>query len=144
STGCLFPGLRTRPSSNDARVTDTPTSLPMAPRAARTWTLQAGRTAVDVEVTARDGDLVCDVLPALGTALGRPVSALWAMSSRLHDDAPLTSAALAHGAVLGLDGPVPGDRRASMSALELRVVGGPGAGRAVPLETGRHVIGRSS
>ena len=120
------------------------TDTPMPPPAARAWTIQAGRSAVDVEVTAHDHDRLRDVLPALATALGRPVDALWAASSRLADALPLTSPALAHGAVIGLDGPVAGDRRASSSALELRVVGGPGAGRAVPLGQGRHVIGRSS
>ena len=37
-----------------------------------------------------------------------------------------------------------GDRRARSSALELRVVGGPDAGRGLPLGQGRHVIGRGS
>ena len=104
-----------------------------------------GRRGVDVEVTAHDHDRLGDVLAPLGTALGRPVPGLWAASSRLADDLPLTAPELAHGAVLGLGGPVPGGGGAPRSsALELRVVGGPDAGRAIPLGQGRHVIGRSS
>jgi S-DNA-T family DNA segregation ATPase FtsK/SpoIIIE len=100
---------------------------------------------VDVEVTARDDDSLGDVLSSLGIALGRPVSGLWCASSRLADDLPLTAPELRHGAVLGLGGPVPGiDRRSRSSALELRVVGGPDAGRSIPLGRGQHVLGRGS
>jgi S-DNA-T family DNA segregation ATPase FtsK/SpoIIIE len=108
------------------------------------WTLHTGRTSVDVEVTACDHDLLRDVLPQLATAVGQDVSGLWASSSRLADDLPLTALPLAHGAVLGLGGPVTGDRRSRPSALELRVTSGPDAGRGVPLGQGRHVIGRGS
>jgi S-DNA-T family DNA segregation ATPase FtsK/SpoIIIE len=108
------------------------------------WTLQAGGTSVDVEVTAHDGELLREVLPELAAALGRDVSGLWTASSRLAGDLPLTAPVLAHGAVLGLGGPVPGDRRSRTSALELRVISGPDAGRAVPLGQGGHVIGRGS
>jgi S-DNA-T family DNA segregation ATPase FtsK/SpoIIIE len=108
------------------------------------WTLHAGGTSVDVEVTAHDQDLLRDVLPQLAAALGQDASDLWAASSRLAADLPLTAPPLAHGAVLGVGGPVPGDRRARPSALELRVTSGPDAGRAVPLGQGRHVIGRGS
>lgn len=98
-----------------------------------------------MEVIVRDDERLGAVLPPLGVALGRPVAALWWASSRLADDLPLTAPELAHGAVLGLEGPAPGnDRQARHSALELRVVGGPDAGRAVPLGQGRHVVGRGS
>jgi S-DNA-T family DNA segregation ATPase FtsK/SpoIIIE len=100
---------------------------------------------VDVEVTAHDDDTLGDVLPPLGIALDRPVTGLWAASSRLADDLPLTAPELGHGAVLGLDRPVAGsDRRSGSSALELRVVGGPDAGRTLPLGQGHRVIGRGS
>lgn len=126
-------------------MTDVPQSDRAPGRAPRIWTLTVGGTTVDVEVTARDRDLLADVLPALGLALGRHATGLWAASIRLADELPLTSPALAHGAVLGLGGPVPRlGRRPSSSALELRVIGGPDAGRAVPLGQGRHVLGRGS
>ena len=118
-------------------------SGPTALRAGRTWTVSAGGSSLDVEITARDHDLLADVLGPLGTALGRSVSGLWAGSARLSDDLPLSSAVLAHGAALQLDGPA-ASRRSETSALELRVVGGPDAGRALPLGRGRHVIGRGS
>jgi S-DNA-T family DNA segregation ATPase FtsK/SpoIIIE len=126
-------------------VTDAPNSDRAPVRAPRIWTLSAGGTAVDVEVIARDQDRLSDVLPPLCLALGHHEPGLWASSTRLADDLPLTAPELAHGAVLGLGGPVPGsDRRTRSSALELRVVGGPDAGRAVPLGQGRHVLGRGS
>jgi S-DNA-T family DNA segregation ATPase FtsK/SpoIIIE len=70
---------------------------------------------------------------------------LWAGSTRLRDDTPLTAPELAHGAVLGVGKPAP--RRSAgirSSALELHVVGGPDAGRTIPLGQGRHVLGRGS
>jgi DNA segregation ATPase FtsK/SpoIIIE, S-DNA-T family len=124
-------------------VTHVPTSDPPASRAARTWTLSVDGRPVEVEVTAHERDRLLDVLPALGEALGRTAPGLWAASTRLPDDLPLTAPELGHGAVLGLGGPVTGeDRRRRSSALELHVVGGPDAGRTVPLGQGRHVVGR--
>ncbi|MCV2488630.1 FtsK/SpoIIIE domain-containing protein [Geodermatophilus sp. YIM 151500] len=131
---------------------------PPAARGSRCWTLHGREGAVDVELLADDSDAVCDALRALRRDLGVPVEALWAGSSRLADDVPLTHEALRHGAVLGVDRPGPrrpgGDRigpdvpigpsRGSGSALELRVVGGPDAGIAVPLPRGRHVVGRGA
>jgi S-DNA-T family DNA segregation ATPase FtsK/SpoIIIE len=126
-------------------VTDPPVPDRAALRARRIWTLSADGGSADVEVTASDHAVLGEVLASLGLALGRRVLGLWAGSTRLADDLPLTAPELGHGAVLGLGGPVPGvDRRSSSSALELRVVGGPDAGRAVPLGQGRHVIGRGS
>jgi S-DNA-T family DNA segregation ATPase FtsK/SpoIIIE len=125
-------------------VTDDSASAPTALRAARVWTLYAAGRGLDVEVTAYDHDRLSDVLAPLATALGQPVTSLWSASSRLVDNLPLTAPELSHGAILGLDGPVAGDRRSRSSALELRVVGGPDAGRAVPLGQGSHVIGRGS
>src|SRR3954470_7369501 len=110
-------------------MTDTPPSPQTAVRAPRVWTLSAGGRSVDGEVTAYDSDRLDDVFSRLLPPLGRPVSALWSASSRLAGDLPLTAPELAHGAILGLDGPVPGDRRQEASALELRVTRGPHAGR---------------
>jgi len=130
------------PDSHDAPVNPVPTSDPAAPGAARVWTVSVGESRADVEVTARDHDRLGDVLEPVGAALGRPVGALWGPSGRLADDLPLTAPELAHGAVLGLDGPTREGSRSGTSALELRVVGGPDAGRAVPLAQGTHVLGR--
>ncbi|CAA9229482.1 MAG: FtsK/SpoIIIE family protein [uncultured Blastococcus sp.] len=100
---------------------------------------------MDVEVTAADDETLGEVVRALTEVLGAPVTGLWAGSSRLADDLPLRVAELAHGAVLGLGRPVPrAEGRHRSSALELHVVGGPEAGRSVPLGQGRHVLGRST
>jgi S-DNA-T family DNA segregation ATPase FtsK/SpoIIIE len=100
---------------------------------------------LDIEITALRRHRIADVLPAIGRVVGRPVEGLWAGSARLPDDLPLDAAALDHGAVLGLDRPISrGHADRASSALELHVVGGPDAGRTLPLGQGRHVIGRSS
>ena len=125
-------------------MTPAPPADPTALRASRTWTVSARGESLDVEVTAHDQDMVCEVLGPLGAALGRPPTGLWAGSTRLADDVRLTAPELAHGAVLGLGGPVAGDRGTGSSALELQVVGGPDAGRSIPLGQGTHVIGRGS
>jgi S-DNA-T family DNA segregation ATPase FtsK/SpoIIIE len=126
-------------------VTDACTLDPGASRGPRVWTLSVDGNLVDVEVTARETDRLSDLLPALASTLGRPVTALWAASARLADDAPLTAPELGHGAMLGVGRPIAGSERGRRSsALELHVVGGPDAGRTVPLGQGRHVLGRSS
>ena len=122
-----------------------PRPQPAAERASRHWTLVSAEGAVDVEVTAADDATLGDVLPRLGRAVGVELSALWAGSSRLDDGTPLTAAQLAHGALLGVDRPAPrGAGGSRSSALELHVVGGPDAGRTIPLGQGRHVLGRGS
>jgi DNA segregation ATPase FtsK/SpoIIIE, S-DNA-T family len=114
-------------------------------RASRCWTLSGETGTLDVEVTAAPGHTLSDVLPAISCVVGRPVAGLWAGSTRLPDDLPLTSAALDHGSVLGLGRPARRQHAGPpSSALELHVVGGPDAGRSLPLGQGRHVIGRSS
>ncbi|TFV81256.1 FHA domain-containing protein [Blastococcus sp. CT_GayMR20] len=110
---------------------------------ARIWTVQDGDRAVDVELIAHDAATVADVLPAVGRVLGRPVDGLWQGTRRLPDHCRLGAPELAHGAVLGAAGPAPRrDGGGPSSALELHVVGGPAAGVALPLDQGRHVIGR--
>ncbi|HEY0506932.1 MAG TPA: FtsK/SpoIIIE domain-containing protein [Blastococcus sp.] len=125
-------------------MTAPPTSTAQTSRSARCWTLRGDGVTVDVEVTAADDEALGAVRPALARALGGPVTGLWAGSARLADDLPLDAPELVHGAVLGLGRPrqrCEGGR--SSSALELHVVGGPEAGRTVPLGQGRHVLGRS-
>ncbi|SNR74381.1 FtsK/SpoIIIE domain-containing protein [Blastococcus mobilis] len=112
---------------------------------ARCWTLSGDMGTLDVEVRVEPRHRLLDVLPVLSQVVGRPVEGMWAGSTRLADDLPLTTSVFDHGAVLGLGRPAHRRRpdRAS-SALELHVVGGPDAGRSVPLGRGSHVIGRSS
>jgi DNA segregation ATPase FtsK/SpoIIIE, S-DNA-T family len=120
------------------------------PPASRCWTIVGDEGAVDVELHCPDDTGLPEVLDALGSALGVPVPGLWAGSVRLSDTVTLTDPALRHGALLGLGRPVPralSDRPGGaleLGALELHVVGGPEAGRVVPLATGRHVVGRGS
>jgi S-DNA-T family DNA segregation ATPase FtsK/SpoIIIE len=95
---------------------------------------------VDVEVTAGDDHRVSDVLPLVHRALGVPVPGLWSGPARLDPDLPLSAPALRHGAVLGL-APPPGPAHPP-SSLELRVVGGPDAGRSMALGRGVHLVGR--
>lgn len=126
-------------------MTDSSTGdVPGVP-ATRCWTLSGDVGTLDVEVTAAPRHTVADVLPAISRVTGRPVEGLWAGSARLADDLPLTAAALDHGAVLGLGRPARrGHPGRVPSALELHVVGGPDAGRSLPLAQGHHVVGRSS
>ncbi len=96
---------------------------------------------MDVEVHAPADAVLGDVLPVLTGELALPAGTLWAGTTELPADVPLTSPALRHGAVLGLGRP--GPRPASPSgALELHVVGGPDAGRVLPLDRGHLVVGR--
>ncbi|MCZ2829691.1 FtsK/SpoIIIE domain-containing protein [Modestobacter sp. VKM Ac-2986] len=113
--------------------------------AVRTWTLHTLEGAVDVDVRAPDDAVLGDVLGPLGAQLGTPGTALWSGSGALSADTLLTAASLRHGAVLGLGrpGPRPGPTAGS-GALELHVVGGPDAGRAVPLGQGDLVLGRGA
>lgn len=94
-----------------------------------------------MEVLARDDQRVGDVLPLLQRVLGVPVAGLWAGASPLGAEVPLSSPSLRHGAVLGVARPdrtSPPDR----GPLELRVAGGPDAGRIVALGRGVHLVGR--
>jgi S-DNA-T family DNA segregation ATPase FtsK/SpoIIIE len=122
------------------RTSDAPPS-----RATRRWTLVSADGATDVELTAGDDAHLETVLPELSRFLGLPAPGLWAGSTRLAPELPLTAPELAHGAVLGVGRPVPRDAAGQRSsALELHVVGGPNAGRTVPLGQGRHVLGRGN
>lgn len=115
------------------------------PPAARCWTLVGPDGAVDVEVRCADDTELTEVVQALSGVLGVRVPGLWSGSVQLPGTLRLTDPALRHGAVLGVARPAPpaGQPR-SGGALELRVVGGPEAGRVVALTSGRHVIGRGN
>ncbi|WP_448610007.1 FtsK/SpoIIIE domain-containing protein [Geodermatophilus sp. URMC 60] len=119
--------------------------MPVRSPATRCWSLVTPSGTLDVAVTACDDDRLAAVLPPLATALRLPSAELWAGSTRLAPELPLTDQALLHGALLGLGrpGPRPGTAAGS-SALELHVMGGPDAGTTLPLDRGRHVVGRGS
>jgi DNA segregation ATPase FtsK/SpoIIIE, S-DNA-T family len=130
-----------------------PTGLPSAATGnastrSRTWTLWSTDGAVDVDVAAVDTATVDDVLAALADA-GVAARSLWAGSAPLPGTTALTAAPLHHGAVLGLDRPGPRSTAHSQhpsgsGALELHVVGGPDAGRVLPLSRGDLVLGRGA
>lgn len=126
-------------------MTDPAIPDPAAHRAQRCWTLICHDVAVDVELRARDDERVAAVVQEIGRALGLSGDGLWAGSTRLPDDLTLAAPELGHGAVLGLGRPAPPTARtARSSALELHVVGGPDAGRTLPLGQGHWVLGRGS
>ena len=104
-----------------------------------------GGSRVDVEVVATDDSTVGDVLDVLRSSLPVAAGGLWSSSGRLPEGLPLRSSELRHGAVLGLGAAAaPAARSGAPSALELRVVGGPDAGRSAPLRQGTHVVGRGA
>jgi S-DNA-T family DNA segregation ATPase FtsK/SpoIIIE len=124
-------------------VTALPDLDPALSSATRRWTLVGDAGRVDVEVTASDAHTVGDVLAALPPDLRASAPTLWSGPDQVADDLPLATAGLGHGAVLGLGRPLPGGERGRRSsAVELHVVGGPDAGRSLPLTQGRHVVGR--
>ncbi|MBN1093775.1 FHA domain-containing protein [Blastococcus sp. TML/M2B] len=121
-------------------------TLPAGPpplRTPRCWTVRGAEGAVDVEVGAGDDACVADVLPLLRRVLGVPVAGLWAGAAPLEACLPLSSPLLRHGAVLSVAGPVP-PPASTTAPLELRVLGGPDAGRAQALGRGVHVVGRDA
>jgi S-DNA-T family DNA segregation ATPase FtsK/SpoIIIE len=124
----------------------TPTAPTRAPdQADRSWTLWSSEGAVDVELHAPEDGVLADVLDALATGLGVATVQLWAGSVPLPADTALTADALRHGAVLGLGRPGPREALGATSgALELHVIGGPDAGRTLPLGQGPLVLGRGA
>ncbi len=111
----------------------------------RSWTLRSLDGAVDVDVRAPEGGVLADVADALSSGLRLPEVRLWAGSVELPPHTPLTSPLLRHGAVLGLGHPGPREASgAGSGALELHVVGGPDAGRTLPLGQGPLVLGRGA
>ena len=115
------------------------------PSGSRCWTLHGPGGALDVEVVARDDVQLSEVADELRRSLDLPSGGLWDGSARLPDDLRLDDPRLAHGAVLGAGRPAPRERSpAADGALEVAVVGGRDAGRALALQRGRHVVGRGT
>jgi DNA segregation ATPase FtsK/SpoIIIE, S-DNA-T family len=101
--------------------------------------------AIDVCVVARDDERLDSVLLEMGRAVGIPPGPGFSGRTPLADDLTLADERLSHGAVIGIGGPVDDARaRVPAGALELRVVGGPDAGRTIALDRGNHVVGRAS
>ena len=125
-------------------MTSTPAGDGPAARGTRCWSLHGAEGVVDVEVDAPDDGELGTVLGALGELLGTAAPELWAGSTRLPVDLPLTAGDLQHGALLGLGRPGPRPTVEGSSALELQVTGGPEAGRTIGLGTGSHLLGRGS
>ncbi|CAN5568417.1 FtsK/SpoIIIE domain-containing protein [soil metagenome] len=99
-------------------------------------------TARDVEIDCAAGTTLGAVAPALCELLGQPAGAVISSDGRLLA-APclLGGPHLRSGTTLDF-GQVRPDRGPAPSMLQLRVVGGPDAGQSIPLQLGRHVIGR--
>jgi S-DNA-T family DNA segregation ATPase FtsK/SpoIIIE len=102
----------------------------------------------DLELEARADTPVQEALAALADALGQPRDGLRAFCGRtgraLGPDQSLRDAGLRHGDELLLtrDGAPSGIRRPASTAFELVVVGGPAAGRRVPLPPNGLSVGR--
>src|SRR5947209_858016 len=144
STDPAPPLPRWRHPRHPPPVTSTPAGDGPAARGTRCWSLHGAEGVVDVEVDAPDDGELGTVLGALGELLGTAAPELWAGSTRLPVDLPLTAGDLQHGALLGLGRPGPRPTVEGSSALELQVTGGPEAGRTIGLGTGSHLLGRGS
>ena len=115
----------------------------------------AGECA-DVLVRAQEGATVADlaralagvapdpVVVALGSGEGAPgappAPALWVGDALLDPGARLEEGVVRDGALVGLEGPAP-DVDEPGGVMELRVVGGPGAGRVHRLGLGEYTVG---
>ena len=96
----------------------------------------------DVEVDASSGTTLSEIAPELRALVGAGHSATISTDGRpLPGSLWLGGPGLRTGSVLTL-GPVGARRTPGLSALQLRIVGGPDAGRVIPLARGSHRVGR--
>lgn len=96
----------------------------------------------DVLIEAPGSAPIGDALPALADSVGAPPDAsIWCGSDPLPAAAQLADPKLRTGVRLSLGGALPAPDRAGI--LALHVVGGPAAGRVMPLERGEWTIGRA-
>ena len=105
-------------------------------------TIACGDGYQDVAVAAPEGTPLAAVLPDLARSVGAdPAAPLWSGDRVLSPTATFGTAGLRVGSVAAFGRPRPlGIRTGVMS---LHVIGGPAAGRIVPLERGRLTIGRA-
>jgi DNA segregation ATPase FtsK/SpoIIIE, S-DNA-T family len=106
-----------------------------------------GRTPTPVELDAPADATLGGALEAIAHSLGVDADevVLERTARRLPRDAELAEIGLRHGDRLVLTGSqdrARRPRRVAAAALELAVVGGPGAGHRFPLTPGDHVVGR--
>ncbi len=104
--------------------------------------------AVDVAIEVPTGGTatVAQLRSALADLLGEPVDGLIADCGRLSDESVVGDPPLVHGAELALgpaaEGPLPSDRPADPTPLEVVVVSGPDVGHRLPLPSTGLVVGR--
>lgn len=110
-------------------------------------TVVTGSETRDVTVAAPSSRPAGEVIEELARHVGRDAASA-AMLTRtgapIRGDAPWASV-LAHGDIVHLDGGTSSSasRTDSAGGVELVVVGGPNAGRRIPLVDGAHVLGRA-
>ncbi len=100
---------------------------------------QPGRAGTDLLVDADPASSVAALADRIGVALGRPAKDLFVDGIWLDPDLPLHLSPIRDGAELGLDAAA-GDPN-PRGILEVRVVGGPGAGAVWRLGPGEVTIG---
>ena len=99
----------------------------------------------DVQITAPEGTRLAELVNKLTNepaATVRP-STVWSGSSRLESNAPLGGTGLRNGDILRFGNPI-GQDSTSSAPLQVAVVGGPDAGKVVPLTRSETVVGRAS
>jgi DNA segregation ATPase FtsK/SpoIIIE, S-DNA-T family len=96
----------------------------------------------DVQVVAPMGATLADLLAACGTDLSSTTSVAVG-ACPVPADHPLGRPPLLHGCLIVLGGPSTKTSEVRGTGLHLDVVGGPDAGRTVPLGPGDYVLGRS-
>ena len=98
----------------------------------------------DVQITAPEGTQLAELVDVLANGPGMAVrpATVWSGSRGLEPTARLGGPGLRNGAILRFGGP---SRQTSTSApLQVAVVGGPDAGKVVPLTRSETVVGRAS
>lgn len=102
---------------------------------------EAHTAPLGLVVEAEPGTRVGELIDVLANITGDRTSVLHAGRRPLDPAATLADAGLHDGAALGLGAPVAPTRPDPAAAVELRVVGGPGAGTTYRLTPGRYRVG---
>ena len=98
-------------------------------------------TPLGLVVEATPATPVHALTDALAEAVGERPGVLYAGPRPLDPETSLAEAGVEDGAALGLDAPTAPTRPTPAAAVELRVVGGPGAGTTYRLAPGRYRVG---